>query len=165
VAQGNYIQGGQSPSGCGLIADEAANGAQFLDNVLVDTGQCGIGISSGTSQVVTGNKILNRTPVAGAGDTGLYVWSQYSEACGPVTVANNVSSELKPDMVTESGYWNGGGCEPVTLSGNVWDAAARTELSPAAQKLPPPLVPPAPRQCVAPAPWVSFTGMPACGGP
>src|SRR5262249_20744630 len=28
VAKGNYIQGGKSPSGCGLIADEAANSAQ-----------------------------------------------------------------------------------------------------------------------------------------
>jgi hypothetical protein len=165
VAKGNYVQGGKSPSGCGLIADEAANGAQFLGNVLVDTGQCGIGISSGKNQVVDGNKILNSTPIAGAGNTGLYVWSQYPDPCGPVTVTNNVSSELKPDMTTESGYWNGGGCDPVTLGNDVWDAAARAQLSPAAQKLPPPAIPPVPKQCVAPAPWVSFKGMPPCGGP
>lgn len=165
VAKDNYIQGGKSPSGCGLIADEAASGVQFLGNVLVDTGQCGIGISSGTDQVVDGNKVLLSTPVAGAGNTGIYVWSQYADACGPVQVTNNVSSALKPDMVTESGCWNGGGCEPVTLADDTWDADARALLSPAAQKLPPPPIPPVPRQCVAPAPWVSFTGLPPCGGP
>ncbi len=164
VAQHNYIQGGKSPSGCGLIADEAANGVQFLDNVLVDTGQCGIGISSGTNQVVDGNQVILSTPVAGAGNTGIYVWSQYPDACGPVTVSNNVSSALKPDLTTESGYWDGGGCGTVTLTADTWDAAARALLTPVAQKLPPPSIPPAPRQCVAPAPWVTFTGMPACGG-
>ena len=164
VAQHNYIQGGQSPSGCGLIADEAADGVQFLDNVLVDTGQCGIGISSGTDQLVDGNQVILSTPVAGAGNTGIYVWSQYTDACGPVTVSNNVSSALKPDMVTESGYWDGGGCGTVTTTGDTWDAAARALLTPVAQKLPPPAIPPAPRLCVAPAPWVTFVGMPACGG-
>jgi hypothetical protein len=164
VAKNNYISGGQSQSGCGLIADEAANSVQFLDNVLVDTGQCGIGIASGTNQVVDGNKVLNSNPVAG-GNTGIYVWSQYMDACGPVSMTNNVSSALKPDLVTESGYWDGGGCAPVTLTNDVWDAAARMQLSPASQKMPPPSIPPVPVKCVAPAPWVNFTGMPPCGGP
>ena len=102
--------------------------------------------------------------MSGAGDTGLYVWNQYTEACGSVSVSNNVSSELKPDMTTESGYWNGGGCDPVTTTGNVWDAAARAALTPVAQKLPPPAIPPMPLHCVAPAPWVNFHGLSPCGG-
>ena len=68
-------------------------------------------------------------------------------------------------MVTESGYWNGGGCDPVTLTNNVWDAAARAQLTPVDQKLPPPAIPPSPLQCVAPAPWVNATGAPPCQGP
>jgi hypothetical protein len=92
VAKGNYVSGGHSASGCGIIADEAANSVTFQDNVLVDTGQCGIGIASGTNQLVDGNKILNSTPVAGGGNTGLVVWKQYSDPCGPVTLSNNVST-------------------------------------------------------------------------
>lgn len=164
VAQGNYVVGGQSPSGCGIIADEAANGAQFLDNVILDTGQCGIAIADGTNAKVDGNKILNRNPVAGGGNTGLVVWKQYTEACGPVVVTNNVSSELKPDMTTESGYWNGGGCEPVTFTGNILDANARALLLPVDTKLPPPPIPPSPLRCLAAAPWVNHTGFAPCGG-
>lgn len=165
IAKGNYVVGGQSPSGCGIIADEAANGAQFLDNVILDTGQCGISIASGTSAQVDGNRILNRNPVDGGGNTGLIVWKQYPDPCGPVVMTNNVSSEVKPDMTTESGYWNGGGCEPVTFTGNVLDAPARALLLPVDVKLPPPPVPPLPRRCVAPAPWVNHTGFAPCSGP
>ena len=63
TAKDNYITGGHSPSGCGLIADNASDRGQILNNILVDTGQCGIGISSGVDQTVDGNMILNRTPV------------------------------------------------------------------------------------------------------
>jgi hypothetical protein len=162
VAQNNYIVGGTSPSGCGLIADEAANGVQFLGNVLIDTGQCGIGISDGTNQLVDSNKVIDSTPVMGGGNTGIYVWKQYAEACGPVTMSNDVSSALKPDMTTESGYWNGGGCDPVTLTNDTWDSTARAMLTPVAVKLPPPAIPPKPVACVAPAPWVNNAMFPPC---
>ena len=165
VAKNNYVTGGHSPSGCGIIADEAANGVQFVGNVLVDTGQCGIGISDGTNQLVDSNKVVDSTPVDGGGNTGIYVWKQYAEACGPVTVSNDVSSALKPDGVTESGYWNGGGCDPVTLTNDTWDQAARAQLTPVAQKLPPPLIPPKPMSCVAPAPFVTQKGWPPCASP
>lgn len=165
IAKNNYITGGHSPSGCGLIADEAANGVQFVGNVLVDTGQCGIGISDGTNQLVDSNKVIDSTPVDGGGNTGIYVWQQYAEACGPVTLSNDVSSALKPDGVTESGYWNGGGCDPVTLTNDTWDQAARALLTPVAQKLPPPLIPPKPMSCVAPAPFVTQTAWPRCASP
>jgi hypothetical protein len=154
VASGNYVMGGHSPSGCGLIADEAADGCQFLGNTLVDTGGCGIGVASGTNNVVAGNRVLNTTPVTGAGNTAIYVWSQYADACGPATVTNNVACQLKPDG-TQSGYWNGGGCDPVTETGNVWDAAAQAALSPPAQKLPPPQVPPMPYACVIASPFTT----------
>jgi hypothetical protein len=77
LAKDNYITGGHSKSGCGLIADDGANNSSFLNNRLVDTGGCGIGIASGTEQLVRGNRIVNRMPVPGAGNTALYVWSQY----------------------------------------------------------------------------------------
>ena len=57
---------------------------------------------------MTNNKILNRTPVAGGGNTAIYVWKQYDGACGPTSLSGNVASQLKPDG-SQSGYWNGGG--------------------------------------------------------
>jgi hypothetical protein len=165
LATGNYVTGGHSASGCGIIADEAANSATFSNNVLVDTGQCGVSVSSGTNQVLDGNKILNSTPVAGGGNTGLVVWKQYSDPCGPVTVSNNISSELKPDLTTESGYWNGGGCDPTTLTNDTWDDAARQALTPVAQKLPPPLIPPTPVACVPATPWTNQTSALPCWSP
>jgi hypothetical protein len=162
VAKNNYVQGGFSPSGCGIIADDQAESVQFLDNQLFDTGQCGIGIANGTKQVVTGNKILNDTPVDGGGNTGLYVWNQYDAACGPVLVTDNVVSAIKPDG-TQSSYWYGGGCDPVTLSGNTFDNDAAALLMPPSKKLPPPPIPPVPVTCVAPSPYVNNTSFPSCG--
>lgn len=162
VARGNYVTGGQSPSGCGIIADDEANSAQFTGNKLVDTGACGIGVASGTKQLVNHNRIINRDPVPGGGNTALYVWSQYSGVgCGPVTVSNNVATEIRNDG-TQSGYWDGGGCDPVTLEGNVWNEAAEKRLTPVDAKLPPPLIPPQPRRCVISSPYSTQTKWPAC---
>lgn len=161
VVINNYVTGGHSPSGCGIIADEGANSVLFLGNRLLDTGQCGIGIASGTNQLVNHNKILNRTPVNGGGNTALYVWNQYSEACGPAAVSHNIATEIREDG-TQSGFWNGGGCEPVTLTGNTWNEAAQDLLTPVRTKLPPPLIPPQPRNCVAKSPYSTQTKWPRC---
>jgi hypothetical protein len=164
VAKNNYVTGGKSPSGCGIIADDQADSVQFTDNVLLNAGQCGIGIANGTNQTVSGNQILDDTPVDGGGNTGLYVWNQYDAACGPVAVTNNVVSAIKPDG-TQSSYWYGGGCDPVTSSGNTWDNAAAAKLTPPSTKLPPPPIPPVPVTCVAPSPYANNTSLPSCGAP
>jgi Right handed beta helix region len=156
TVRNNYVSGGNSPTGCGLITDQAANNARFVNNVLVRTGQCGIGLASGTKLVIDGNKIFNNTAVPGAGNTALYVWSQYSEPCGPIQVTNNIVYGVKPNG-TLSSYWNGGGCGNVTYVGNIGGQEAFNLLSPEAQKLPPPPVPPKPYSGVAPAPYVTQT--------
>jgi hypothetical protein len=164
LVKDNYVAGGLSTSGCGIIADDQANSVQFIDNVLLDTGQCGIGVATGTNQTITGNQILDRDPVDGGGNTALYVWNQYPGACGPVSVTNNVVSGIKPDG-TASSYWNGGGCGTVTLSGNTFDQAASAMLTPPDQKIPPPRIPPVPVACIAPSPYSTQTGFPSCGQP
>jgi Right handed beta helix region len=161
VAKNNYITGGHSSSGCGLIADDGANGSSFLNNRLVDTGGCGIGIASGAQQLVRDNKIVNRTPVPGAGNTALYVWSQYKVACGPVSVVGNIATELRKDG-EQSGFWNGGGCSPVTLQHNVWNERAMKLLTPPHKKLPAPLIPPKPSHCVIESPYSTQTKLPRC---
>ncbi|MEO7201521.1 MAG: hypothetical protein ABIZ82_02875, partial [Candidatus Tumulicola sp.] len=162
TAKNNYVTGGHSASGCGLIADDGANGASFVHNQLVDTGGCGIGIASGTQQLVRDNEIINRTPVPGAGNTALYIWSQYEGVkCGPVSVVGNVATELRKDG-TQSGYWNGGGCSPVTLQHNVWNERAMKLLTPPDKKLPAPLIPPKPSRCVIESPYSTQTKWPNC---
>ena len=162
VVKNNYVAGGLSASGCGIIADDQADDVQVLGNVLLDTGQCGIAIASGANQTISGNKILDRDPVDGGGNTALYVWNQYQAPCGPVSVTNNVVSGVKPDG-TPSSFWNGGGCGTVTSTGNTFDQAAAAMLSPPDQKIPPPAIPPAPVACVAPSPYSTRTGYPSCG--
>lgn len=142
VVKNNYIVGGHSHSGCGIIADNGANSVKFLNNTLVNTGQCGIGIGSGTNQVVDSNRILNNgVDLDNAGNTALYVWKQYQATCGPVTVTNNVAVLKRPNGALSS-YWDGGGCGPITFSGNTFDQNAIAALSPIESKYPPPQIPP-----------------------
>jgi hypothetical protein len=164
VVEKNYVAGGFWVNGCGMIADTGADDIHFLDNTLVDTGQCGIGIADGVNQVIDGNRIINSTPVAGGGNTAIYVWKVYptDPPCGNVVIKNNVASQLKPDMVTESGFWNGGGCEPIKASGNVLDAPARARLRPVSSKLRPPLIPPEPFSCVVSSPFSTQTRLHRC---
>jgi Right handed beta helix region len=159
--QNNYVTGGRDPSGCGLLSDRAANNVQFLNNTLVRTGQCGIGIANGTDQVVDGNRIFNDTAIPGSGNVALYVWSQYPNSCGPVRVTNNLLYGVKPNG-TPSSYWNGGGCGQVTYTGNIVDQAAQSRLNAMAAVLTPPAIPPKPYGCVAPAPYVNQSGWAPC---
>jgi acid phosphatase len=165
IARNNYMTGGHSAFGCGLIADTGVNRAQLLSNTLVDTGQCGIGIADGTNHVVDSNKVLNSAPVSGGGNNAIYVWKVNSSdpPCGPVQISNNIASAIASDGSANS-FWNGGGCEPVTTTNNTFDAAAQQELSPATVKLPPPPIPPQPNTCVIASPFTNNTALPACGG-
>ena len=161
AARDNFITGGHSRSGCGIIADDRAKRVQFAGNRILNTGQCGIAIADGTDQQVTGNKIYNTNPVEGGGNTALQVWKQYKPPCGPVTVSGNIADALKPEG-SHSGYWNGGGCDPVTLSGNTFDEAAQKLLIPVATVFAPPRIPPQPRNCVAASPYSNNATLPRC---
>lgn len=112
--------------------------------------------------MVSDNKIYNASPVAGGGNTALYVWKQYQPPCGPVTVSRNVADALKPGG-SHSGYWNGGGCEPVTLLGNVFSEAAAAIFAGTPALLTPPEIPPQPKNCVANSPYSNNTSKARCG--
>ena len=145
VVKDNYIEGGRSTSGCGLIADDSANNMQFRNNTLIETGQCAIGIASGTNQVVDGNRAYaHGVNQAGVGNTAVYVWNQYAAACGPVQISNNIAVLIRPDG-SYSSYWKGSGCNTTTLAANVWDANASAVLTPLEANYPAPYsLPPVP---------------------
>jgi Abnormal spindle-like microcephaly-assoc'd, ASPM-SPD-2-Hydin/Right handed beta helix region len=160
VVQNNYVTGGHSSSGCGLIADSTANSIHFLSNLVLNTGQCGIGIADGTNQLVDSNKVYNTTPVAGGGNTAIYTWKQYSNPCGPTTISNNIADEIKPDG-SHSGFWDGGGCS-TTLSGNIFSQPADALLTPTTTVFAPPLIPPKPKNCVVISPYSTQTSLASC---
>jgi hypothetical protein len=169
----NYVMGGHSSSGCGLIMDYAANSGTFTGNVVNDTGQCGIGVANGTSQTVDGNDVLITNPVSGGGDTAIYIWNQYSDPCGGVLLNGNEATEIQTDG-SASGYWSGGGCNPVTCDGsnvnvdscNVFDYGSGStayHLLVANPKVTtPPLIPPQPKHCVVKSPYSTQVSLPQC---
>lgn len=165
VVRNNYISGGFWSYGCALITEAVSNNIQFLNNTLVDTGQCGIGIEGGTNQVVSGNRILNRTPVTGGANTAIIVFKLHASdpACGPISITNNTAYQVKPGGELAS-YWNGGGCSPVNLSDNIWDQAAYSALTPAAEKVSAPKIPPQPSSCVANSSFSNQTALAGCNG-
>jgi parallel beta-helix repeat protein len=121
----NYIEGGHSKSGCGILADYASNGSRIVANRVFNSGNCGIGVASGHNQLVDGNQVLLTREIAGGGNVAIYVWRQ-SGTCGAVTVSNNVATFRRADG-SHNPYWNGGGCT-VTLEGNVFGPLAETVL-------------------------------------
>ncbi len=188
LVQGNYVTGGldatspnsggaQSPSGCGILGADGdkrtgASHVTIRDNIVLNTGQCGIGIGTGTDQAVVGNRVLNLNPNSG-GNSAIYVWKQYPPPCGPVLLSGNVASEIKPTGYG-SGFWDGGGCAPVTCDGentnvsscNLFDygpgrAAQRKLLADSAIRTAP-AIPPRPRGCAAKSPYSNQKSFAPC---
>jgi hypothetical protein len=148
-----------------------ANDAIIRNNIVVNTGQCGIGITTDTNHTVKGNDVINLNPNE-VGDTAIYIW-KYIFACGPVLLSGSIGAEIKPGGYS-SGYWNGGGCTPVTCDGtdttidscNIFDyAAGRTAQNmlladPAVTT--PPRIPPLPKNCVVISPYSTQTSLLPC---
>jgi hypothetical protein len=144
----NFLRGGDSGSGCGvLVGDDGGKAQTIKNNVIIRTSQCGIGVASGEDHVVDGNKVLDTSFSGGSGNTGIYVWNQYSPTCANISVTNNIVRNKRPDG-THSPFWDGGNCGTITMSGNVFDTSdsgpAEGLLLPEAQKLPPPTSAPTP---------------------
>ena len=161
VAQNNFISGGHSQSGCGIMVDTFSNNGQILNNQLLNTGQCGIGLTDGT-HVANGNKVYNTNPVKGSGNTAMYV-AHYgkSNVCGPMTIAENIADELRADG-THSGWWNAKNCGTIDISTDTFNGRAHAALTPESAVLVPPLTPPQPRNCVVTSPYSTQTSSPPC---
>jgi hypothetical protein len=173
----NWITGGHNVAGCGIILDEASNDAVVQRNVLSNTGQCGIGIASGSNHLVSKNKILN---LGSPENVGIYVWSQYPESCEHLTITGNISSVLALashgcDPYTAScsfnGYQDFGNCASLTEENNTFDnglyapggGPAFRLLNPMSTTTPPPLIPPKPKYCVARSPYSTQNSLHQCG--
>src|SRR5262249_6581735 len=121
TATNNYIVGGMSPSGCGLIIDGGTPTANFSNNKLYNTGQTGICIEGGNGITINNNRILgdnlNGHPIAGGGNNNLIIYDIYNTGCSNITATNNIGAYLQSSG-TENGYWNPGSCTNVTVDGS-----------------------------------------------
>ena len=114
---GNHLRnGGPSNSGSGIMLGDGGGSYQFVEgNVLVDPGQVGIGVASGTNMTVRGNRIYSSS--VPWSNVGLYVWNQYGAACGNVEVSGNQVNWTNGGG-SSNGWWGGGGCGEVNFYGN-----------------------------------------------
>ena len=114
---GNHLRsGGPSDSGSGIMLGDGGGSYQLVEgNVLVDPGQAGIGVASGTNMTVRGNRIYSSA--VSWSNVGLYVWNQYDAACGSVEVSGNQVNWTNADG-SSNGWWGGGGCGDVNFFGN-----------------------------------------------
>lgn len=130
LIKGNKFRGGgPSTSGGGIMTgDDGGSYITVEDNILVDPGQYGIAIASGTNIRVVNNKIYGRQQ--SFTNVGFYIWNQYPHACSTNTVENNEVNYTNNNGVS-SGGWNAGNCGTVTgWSNNVWNATFTDTILP-----------------------------------
>jgi parallel beta-helix repeat protein len=130
MVSGNSIRGGgPSTTGGGIILGDAGGSYQTVEsNVLVNPGQYGIGIASGTDMQVLNNKIFATKNVFT--NVGVTVWNQYSNACAIINVSGN-----QVNWTAAGGYanpdWNDGNCGTVAgWNTNSWAANLTASILP-----------------------------------
>jgi hypothetical protein len=172
-AQNNFINGGQPPYGCAIIADTTTNNGSFTYNSVLDSGNCGIEIASGNHNTIDHNRVLNRNPNSnGETPVALSVWASYfsrtGETCSYGTVTNNIAAIKQLDGSYANGLFapssGSTSCFPLTESGNTLDAAAVPILTtPSVNSVfPTPAIPPQPKSCVVTSLYSTQTAMPPC---
>lgn len=110
---GNLIRGGgPSTSGGGIMTgDKGGSYILVADNILVDPGQYGITIASGTHITIRNNKIFGRQQPFS--NVGLSAWNQYPSDCSSNTIRDN-----EVNFTNKNGklncFWNAGNCGMIT---------------------------------------------------
>ncbi|MCP3973055.1 MAG: hypothetical protein GY720_01020, partial [bacterium] len=179
----NHIIGGHGFQACGIITDHATvSGARILDNVLVGTAQCGIGIAGGEDIEVSGNSILNghvNTPYPG-GNVAMYAHNFYASetpTCDAITIEGNTAAAVFRDgsyrnfdhpPAGSSGICTDAVGQPVTRAAvaadNVLGEGAAALLDPAYRTRPIPYLPPQTSRDLVVSPYVAGPGRPNGNG-
>lgn len=128
---GNWIRGGgPSNSGGGIMTGD--NGGSYIlikDNILVNPGQYGIAIASGTHISIKDNKVYSaKLPFS---NVGIYAFNQYPTECSSDTVMNNTVNWTYKDGQLNNLY-NNGSCGVVTgWATNAYDKDLNASVLPA----------------------------------
>jgi len=127
----NWLRGGgPSKTGGGIMAGDSG-GAYIVikDNILVNPGQYGIGVASGTHIKVIGNRIYAKKQTFTG--TGLYIWNQYpNKACALDTIADNKINWTNNEGKLDN-FWNAGNCGNVAgWETNTFDTSINAAILP-----------------------------------
>jgi Right handed beta helix region len=143
LVEDNYLIGGDSPSGCGIIVEGPSSFTTIRDNVVIRTAQCGIGVANADHTLVEDNRVLDTNLIdlglTTGGNIGIYVWrsADSSDNCFSNTVQRNIVSNRLPN-----GKYNdlnlSSRCTSTVKRDNITGSAARSLLTPEDDKLPPP---------------------------
>ena len=141
----NYVIGGRAMSGCGIILEGGCDNGLIQGNVLIRTSQVGVNVVNSAYAIVEGNKALDTNLSAedpNLGNLGLGAWYHSGDTgCHDNVYRQNiVSNKLASGSYND--IWLKGGCG--TQTDNVKGTTARAQLTPEAEKLPPPPIPPKP---------------------
>ena len=127
---GNWIRGG-GPSTVGggiMTGDGGGSYITVQNNILVDPGNYGIAVASGTNINISNNKIYAKQQ--SFCNAGIYAWNQYATPCSSLTIQNN-----QINYTSSSGNlgttWNGGNCGTITgWSTNVYTPSLSAAILP-----------------------------------
>jgi hypothetical protein len=127
---GNWIRGGgPSNSGGGIMTGDAGGSYVVVkDNILVNPGQYGIAISSGTNITVQNNKVYSQQlPFS---NVGIYAFNQYPSSCSTNTVTNNsINFTYKTGIINNT--YTDGTCGTVAgWSNNTYDKTLNASILP-----------------------------------
>ncbi|MGB5943803.1 MAG: right-handed parallel beta-helix repeat-containing protein [Leeuwenhoekiella sp.] len=117
--KGNWIRGGgPSPNGGGIMTgDMGGSWVVVEDNILVDPGQYGIAIASGTNITINNNLVYGKQQ--SFTNVGIYAWEQYGLPCHSNTMTNNTSTFTHRDGFVNNS-WIAGNGGVSHQSGNKW---------------------------------------------
>jgi parallel beta-helix repeat protein len=130
ISGNRFRGGGPDTTGGGIMTGD--NGGAYVtvqDNILVDPGNQGISIASGTNINLLNNKIYGRQQPFTR--LGMYVWNQTAgSSCANNRVEGNAVNYTNKYGVLSGGY-NNGNCGPVTgWDNNNWFATFGPEILP-----------------------------------
>jgi hypothetical protein len=122
VANNRLKNGGPSGSGSGIMAGDGGGAYQVIrDNILLNPGQAGIGVASGTDISVTGNQIYSEK--LSWSNVAIYVSNRYPTECARIEVRGNLTDWTNRNGV-KGGMWDEKTCGAVAGSTeNNWTAS------------------------------------------
>ena len=126
TVNGNWILGGgPSTTGGGIMLGDNGGSYQTANaNILVNPGEYGIGISGGSSMVVTNNSIF--AAKQSFTNVGIYVYAQAGYAITKATVSGNLVNWTNSSGAQNSDWLASGQASPTGWSTNVWGDTAIT---------------------------------------
>lgn len=124
LVEQNEVYGGRFASGCGLIFDgrgQTVGGVSydppadntFQDNLVLDFDNCGIGVASGSGNLVHSNVLVDVGNGVN-GNVGIYVWDFYD------TLSCDGNSVIDNQVDHDNPFYNPGDCTNSMVSGNSW---------------------------------------------